>query len=54
MHHQKTKKRNKKKSKQKSNSPSYDDASYRSEYNGYQPDSPLTKYFEKNILKNRN
>tara|TARA_A100001011_G_C14105191_1_gene754534 strand:+ start:796 stop:942 length:147 start_codon:yes stop_codon:yes gene_type:complete len=47
MQHQKTKKRLKKKSKTKSKS------SYRSEYNGYQADSPLTKYFEKNILKNR-
>tara|TARA_X000001382_G_scaffold100134_1_gene74669 strand:- start:1896 stop:2042 length:147 start_codon:yes stop_codon:yes gene_type:complete len=47
MHHQKIKKRIKKKSKQKSKS------SYRSEYNGYQADSPLTKYFEKHILKNK-
>tara|TARA_A100001011_G_scaffold392478_1_gene480128 strand:- start:335 stop:481 length:147 start_codon:yes stop_codon:yes gene_type:complete len=47
MQHQKTSRKIKKKSKQKPKS------SWRSEYHGYQGDSPLTKYFEKNILKNR-
>tara|TARA_Y100000817_G_C16760308_1_gene501332 strand:- start:347 stop:493 length:147 start_codon:yes stop_codon:yes gene_type:complete len=47
MQHQKPKKRKLKKSKQKSKS------YLRSEYTGYQPNSPLTIYFEKNILKNR-
>tara|TARA_B100000085_G_scaffold211512_1_gene195558 strand:+ start:261 stop:407 length:147 start_codon:yes stop_codon:yes gene_type:complete len=47
MQHQKVKRKIKRKSKQKPKS------SWRSEYHSYQPDSPLTKYFEKNILKNR-
>ena len=39
MHHQKTRKKKSKKSKQKSKS------SYRSEYDHYQPDSPLTQHY---------
>ena len=44
MRSQKTKKRIQRKSKQKSKS------SLRSEYTGYQKDSLLTMYFEKNII----
>tara|TARA_E500000318_G_scaffold54032_1_gene50341 strand:+ start:731 stop:877 length:147 start_codon:yes stop_codon:yes gene_type:complete len=47
MQHQKTRKKIKRKSKQKPKS------SWRSEYNGYQADNPLTKHFEKIIYKNR-
>ena len=48
MQHQKNKKRKKKKSSKTKNA-------YSRESNyGYQPDNVLTKYFEKNILKNKN
>ena len=47
MQHQKPKKKIKRKSKQKPKS------SWRAEFRGYQADNPLTKYFEKIILKNR-
>jgi hypothetical protein len=42
MQHQKRKKANSKKSKKKKYN-----SSYRSEYNGYQPDSPLTGHYLK-------
>ena len=46
MYYQKKKKKSQKKSKRKS-------SNYRSEYQSYQPNNPLTKYFEKHILKNK-
>ena len=48
MQHQKNKKRKQKKSSKSKNAYTY------SHNAGYQPDNVMTKYFEKNILKNKN